>query len=282
MISVLIIDTHAHIYAENELQYPPADGPVRPPSATGTLESLKNLAVENHVAAFCAVQPFSFYRWDNRYLRDLSDQHREGLAGVCMLDPEDPDSPLLLESYVKQCHVRGLRSYPIADRSLNRPGMRALWGKAAELGITVSACVSADRIGELAAMVSSFPGLPVVIDHCLITHAMEDLPAILEGFLGLTRFPNVYAKLSFLPLGSSEDYPYRDMHEPCKRIIAAFGPERCVWGNTFPCELWSRKSTYSQNLRLFTTELDLSDAAKAFILGETANRLWFNGSFAAL
>ena len=277
---MLIIDTHAHIYAWDELRYPPAESPVRPPFATGTLESFKNLAVENHVSRCCAVQPFSFYRWDNRYLWDLSDQHRERVAGVCTLNPDDPDSPLLLESCVRRFGVRGLRSYAAADGNLKHSGVRTLWCKALEMGIAVSACVSADKIDELVAMVSSFPALPVVVDHCLITKPTQDLPAILKVFLCLARFPNVYAKLSFLPLGSAEDYPYRDMHEPCKRIIAAFGPERCVWGNTFPCELWSPKSTYSQNLQIFTTELGLSEAAKTCILGRTANRLWFKGNLA--
>ena len=27
------------------------------------------------------------------------------------------------------------------------------------------------------------------------------------------------------------------MHEPCRKIIAAYTPDRCVWGSDFPCEL---------------------------------------------
>ena len=34
---MLIIDTHAHIYAEDEKRYPPIDKPLRPPGLKGTL-----------------------------------------------------------------------------------------------------------------------------------------------------------------------------------------------------------------------------------------------------
>jgi L-fuconolactonase len=278
---VLVVDTHAHIYADEELEYPSTSNPVRPPPEAGSLETLERLARENHISALCAVQPFSFYRWDNRYLCDLSDRHREVIAGICLLDPDDLESPLLLESYVKLFGIRGLRSYPASDGRLDHEGVRTLWRKAAELGITVNACVGVDKVDELATMIFNHPRLPVVIDHCMIMKPVREWAATLQSILKLARFPNVYAKLSFLPLGSEEPYPYRDMHELCIRIIAAFGPDRCVWGNAFPCQLWSPKSSYAQNLRLFTDELGLSEGAKTCILGHTANRLWFNSRLCA-
>lgn len=274
---MLIIDAHAHVYAEDDLHYPPRVDPLRPPPATGTLNSLMSLAEENGVSGFCAVQPLSFYRFDNHFLCDVSKAHRDSIAGVCLLDPGDSRSSQLLESYVTEFGIRGLRSYADSGTRLDHPGVRALWRKAEDLGIVVIVFVDPDGIDDLGVMISNFPHLPIVVDHCLIANQNADLARILKGFLDFSRFPNVYAKLSFLPLGSMEQYPYRDMHEPCRRIIAAFGPERCVWGNTFPCQLWSPKSTYSQNLQIFTRELDLGDAAKACILGQTANRLWFDG-----
>jgi len=34
---MLIIDTHAHIYSDDEKRYPPIDKPLRPPGIKGTL-----------------------------------------------------------------------------------------------------------------------------------------------------------------------------------------------------------------------------------------------------
>ncbi|HYM13924.1 MAG TPA: amidohydrolase family protein, partial [Bryobacterales bacterium] len=70
-------------------------------------------------------------------------------------------------------------------------------------------------------------------------------------------------------------YPCRDMHQTCLQVIEAFGPQRCVWGSDFPCELWTPRVTYAQGLRIFTHDLPLKDEARQAILGETARRLWF-------
>lgn len=274
----LIIDTHAHVCAEDELQYPSVPTPKRPPSGTGSLTKLNALARESGVSRVCAIQPFSLYGWDNRYVCSLASTHPTCIAGICLLNPDDPESPQMLERYVSQFGICGLRSYAAANGRLDDPGVRALWEKAQELRIVVNVSVGVEKIDELAGAIASLPDLPLVIDHCLMTQPTSELPNIVKDFLRLARFQNAYAKLNFLPLASAEEYPYRDMHEPCRRIIAEYGAERCVWGNSFPCELWSPKSSYQQNLRLFTNELGLGDAAKACILGQTANRLWFKGS----
>ncbi|MCH7726599.1 MAG: amidohydrolase family protein, partial [Planctomycetes bacterium] len=85
----------------------------------------------------------------------------------------------------------------------------------------------------------------------------------------------VHAKLTFIPTGTAEPYPCRDMHDACRAIIDAFGPERSVWGSDFPCELWCPKVTYAQHLQIFTRELGLDEKTKKSVLGETAHRLWF-------
>jgi predicted TIM-barrel fold metal-dependent hydrolase len=65
------------------------------------------------------------------------------------------------------------------------------------------------------------------------------------------------------------------MHSACRAVIDAFGPARCVWGSNFPCELWCPRITYVQHLRIFTDELGLDRPAMKAILGETAQRLWW-------
>jgi len=272
---MLIIDSHAHIYAEDDVRYPSIDKPIRPPGKSGTVGTLEALAKKNHVAGICIVQPGTFYRWDNRFICDVSKGRPKDMAGVCALDPDDAYSSELLNGYVTQYGVRGLRSLTASDGHLDHPGVQALWRKAEELGITVNVFVTRDKADELARMLEKFPRLPVVIDHCLIPKPSPDLPTILADMIRLAKFPNAYAKVSFLPLGSVEEYPFRDMHEPCRRIIAAYSPERCVWGSSFPCELWTPKSNYAQNLRLFTHEMRLANAAKENILGRTAQILWF-------
>jgi predicted TIM-barrel fold metal-dependent hydrolase len=272
---VLIIDAHAHVYSGDDIQYPTISSPIRPPGKSGLLSTFEAIAGENRVAGACIVQTLSVYGWDNHLLCDVSKAYPKHIAGVCSLDPENSKSPALLREYVENWGVRGLRSYPASNGRLDHPGVEGLWRHAEALKIVVNVSVTRDSTDDLARMLERFPNQPVVIDHCLIPRPGPDPAGAVNDMTRLAKYPNAYAKLNFLPVGSAEEYPFRDMHEPCNRIIAAYGPNRCIWGNCYPCELWSPKSTYTQNLRLFTDELGLSEGVKTCILGETANRLWF-------
>lgn len=272
---MLIIDTHAHIYSPEENRYPPIDKPLRPPAGKGSLEHLRRESQAHGVTAVCAIQTSTFYRFDNRYICDSSKAHREWVAGVCTLDPDDPHSPGLLAQYVREYGLRGMRSIPAGDGRLNHPGVRALWKAALDVGIVINVLINRDKASQADAMLRDLPRLRVVLDHCLNLKAGPDLEATLAEVLRLARHKNLHAKLTFVPTGSGAGYPCADMHAACLKVIDAFGPERCVWGSDFPCELWTPKVTYAEHLRIFTEALPLKEEARKAILGETARRLWF-------
>jgi predicted TIM-barrel fold metal-dependent hydrolase len=269
-----VIDGHAHIYSEDEAAYPTIENPYRPPRGTGTVAHLLREMKANGVHRATAIQASTFYRWDNRFLADSSRQHGDVLVGVCTLNPDDPGSPGLLERYVRESNVRGMRSLPARDGRLDDPGVNALWATAARLGIVLNVLIDRDRSDELEVLARRHRSLRVVIDHCLNLKAGPGAEPTIKALERLARLPNLHAKLTFLPTGSAEGYPCRDLHEACHRVLAAFSPGRCVWGSDFPCELWCPKVSYAQHLRIFTHELGLGDEAKAAILGGTARRLW--------
>jgi L-fuconolactonase len=274
---MLIIDTHAHIYSPDEKRYPPIDKPLRPPGGKGSIEDLRRESQANGVKAVCAIQTSTFYRFDNRYICDSSRAHREWVAGVCTLDPDDAHSPGLLKQFVRDFDIRGMRSIPAKDGQLNHDGVRAVWKMGLEQGIVINLLIDRDKAPEADLLLKEFSGLRVVLDHCLNLKAGPGLQATLADVLSLSQHKNLYAKLTFVPTGSVTGYPCADMHEACLKIINAFGPERCVWGSDFPCELWTPKVTYADHLKIFTEALPLKDTARAQILGETARRLWFPG-----
>jgi predicted TIM-barrel fold metal-dependent hydrolase len=274
---MLILDTHAHIYAEDERRYPPKDKPYRPPGTTGSVPNLGRVTKANGVKGVCIVQATTFYGWDNSFICDTALTTQKWTAAVCTLDPDDPHSPGLIEHFVKKYGIRALRSYPAKDGKLDNPGVAALWKRCGELGIVVNVLCNRDNEDAFGRMLEKFSRQPVVIDHCLNLKAGPDQNQILASMLNLARRPNAHAKLSFMATGSAEPYPFRDMHEPCRKIINAYTPDRCIWGSDFPCELWTPKATYAQNLRLFTDELRLTQEAKESILGKTAQKLYFRG-----
>ena len=274
---MLIIDTHAHIYSPDEKRYPPIDKPLRPPGGKGSLEDLQRESRTNGVKAVCAIQTSTFYRFDNRYICDSARGHRDWIAGVCTLDPDDPHSPGLLQQFVRDFSIRGMRSIPAKNGQLNHAGVRALWKTGLEQGIVINLLIDRNKAPEAEVLLKEFSGLKVVLDHCLNLKAGPDFQAILTDVLRLSQHKNLHAKLTFLPTGSTTGYPCSDMHAACLKIIDAFGPERCVWGSDFPCELWTPKVTYAEHLKIFAEALPLKDSARAQILGETARRLWFPG-----
>jgi predicted TIM-barrel fold metal-dependent hydrolase len=272
---MLIIDCHAHIYGADEKKYPTIDKPYRPPNGTGTLDHLRREMKAAQVQFVTAIQTSTFYRWDNRFTADSARANSDWMAGVCTLDPDDSHSPGVLEAYVRESNIRGMRSIPAADGRLDHPGVVKLWETALRLGIVINALGNRDNCDQLSELLERFPKLRVVLDHCLNIKVGPDLDAIVADTVKLARHPNLHAKLTFIPTGSAEPYPCRDLHDACRSVIAAFGPDRCVWGSDFPCELWCPKVTYGQHLKIFTHDLGLDERTQEAILGKTAQRLWF-------
>lgn len=273
-----IVDTHAHIYSEDEAVYPMIDKPLRPPKGTGNLEHLKRQISSSGVKKVVLVHTSTAYRWDNHLVADVCRDNADFVVGVCTLNPEDPTSVDILERYVNWYNIRGLRLYSNQEVSppFGHEGHVKLWQKAAELGVVICALINPQHCIELSSMLSRFPEVRVVLDHCANLKA-SDFPNSenLGKVLAISKYANIYPKLSFLVTGSNEDYPCRDAHGIAKKIMAEFGAERCMWGSDFPCELWIPKVTYAQHLKIFTDELGLSLAEKRAILETTPMKLWF-------
>lgn len=271
------IDAHAHVYSSDDGRYPTIESPVRPPGVSGSFASLKRLADANDVSRMCVVQPSSFYGWDNRFICGLALAEPCSAAAICTLNPDDRSSPALVARLMKQYGIRGIRSLPASDGRIDHPGVRDLWRACTDSDITVNVFIKRDRAHELTCLLDDFPGVRCVIDHCLLLAAEPAVEETLTAMLGLAQYPNAFAKLSSLSSGDTADYPYSRLHQPYRRIIDAYTPSRCVWGSNFPCELWTPRSTYRQNLELFTLELGLGAQAQEEIFWNTPSRLWFEG-----
>ncbi len=271
----LIVDCHAHLYGEDESKYPTRENPNRPPEGLGTLDHLKRDMKANGVSHVTVVQPSSYYRWDNRFTADTTRDNSDFIAGVVTLDPDNPYSPEMLEYYVSQYNVRGMRSVAAKSGSFDDPGVKKLWATAERLGIVVNPQTKYHSRKEIEALAKRYPNLPVVLDHCMGLKLGDTYDVTLRACLDLARLPNLHAKLTLIPLGTKQPYPCHDMHDTCKRLIDAFTPQRCVWGSHFPTALFQPNVSYAQHLKLFTHELGLDESSKKAILGETAQGLWF-------
>jgi len=272
------VDTHAHIYHPDETAYPMKPNPLRPPEATGAVARLQREMRLAGVKRTVLVQTGSAYGWDNRLLADTALENRQWAVGVCTLDPASPDSPGELERLASGFNVRGLRleSTRTSSSVFYHPGAVLLGKAARQLNVVICAHIRAQFLGQLAEFLGHFPEVSVVLDHAAYPKAAEgDASETVEGVVALARFRNLHVKLTFAVTGSEEGYPFQDSHPIVRRMIEAFGPDRCMWGSDFPCELWLKKATYRQHLALFTEELGLSAGERQAILAETPMRVWF-------
>ena len=275
---MVIVDTHAHIYDTDETLYPKRDNPLRPPEGTGGIEHLKREMAEHGIAKTVLVQTGSAYGWDNRLSGDVARDNASDMVGVCTLDPAFEGSVAEYERLVRECNVRGLRIEPTKTDNpvYDHPGADTLWQKVRELNGVVCAHIQASFLDELAQLLKRYPDVPVVLDHAAYPKAAGGVDSeVVNGVVQLAQFANLNVKLTFVVTGSDQAYPFADMHGIVRRIVDAFGADRCMWGSDFPCELWLKKSTYAQHLNLFREEIELSDGEREAILGGTAMWVWF-------
>jgi L-fuconolactonase len=262
---VTVVDAHVHVWDPGLVA-----GELGPP---GSAERMLGALDEAGIDAAVLVQP-SVHVSDHRYLLAAVDRAPDRLVAVVLLEPEEAGAIARLPA---DWRIRGVRAPLIRSG----PGWVAsvgdeLWTRARAESWVVGAFARSDQLAELEPLLERFPDVPVGIDHI----ARLDLAA--EGrrdealglVLALARYPNVHVKLSALAVLSREAPPYRDVHDEVRRVVAAFGPQRTIWGSDYPNILAA--APYAQSLAAAREALaDLTPDEQAKVFGRTAWRLYF-------
>jgi predicted TIM-barrel fold metal-dependent hydrolase len=276
----MIIDSHTHLSAGDERRYPvphvefpPGSGVVYGPTTPATAELFRSELGAAGVDRGVTISPY-FYLWDNSYTIDAVREHGEWLAGVVLTDPRDPRSGDALKRLAAE-GASGLRihGYKWHRMPYDDPISEPLWRAAADLDLTFDACIDLDEYPNLERRIQQFPSLRIILDHCGYVTPPYPETLSLDPVLALARYPNVFAKVTFLPAATREPWPYRSGHGLVRRVIDAFGPERCMWAGGFPTQ-YHPDVSYVQSVDLFRTEIELSAQEREWILGKTAAGLW--------
>jgi predicted TIM-barrel fold metal-dependent hydrolase len=273
----MIIDPHVHVW-KNDPKYPWAKETTRPPDEDALPETLLAQMKANGVDKTVLVQVI-YYRWDNRYTRDVMRQYPDKFMGVCRVNPESPASPDDLSRLVKEDGFHGVRLSPGAGPEgdwIRGDLMHPLWRRTAELRVPMLILAPITRMPDIAQLCDKHPNMDVCIDH--MADCPADRPDQLPMLLDLARFPRVFVKISHTWNVSKQDYPYRDTHDQVKRIYDAFGRERLMWGTDWP--MVEKKCGYAKALAVVRDEMRFFTAEdKEWILGKTVLKLWpFNAS----
>lgn len=132
-------------------------------------------------------------------------------------------------------------------------------------------------VPKLGAIAESHPRLRMIIDHMGLGTALRGKPLdpAVDDVVKMARLANVAVKVSALPCYVDEAYPFPTLHPLIRRVVDAFGAQRCFWGTDLshlPCP-------YRQAVTLFTEELGfLSATDKEWIMGRGIAE-WLNWRF---
>jgi L-fuconolactonase len=160
-------------------------------------------------------------------------------------------------------------------RDLDDPISTPLWQRAGDLRLTVDINTSHPEYGAVENRIREFPDTRFILDHCgYVSADLAPKENTVAPAVAMARYPNVYAKLTFLPLASKEAFPFRDVHGMVRELVDAFGPGRCLFGTNFPQAQYSPHVSYGQIVELFAEAIDLSPNEREWILGGTAAGLW--------
>jgi predicted TIM-barrel fold metal-dependent hydrolase len=272
---MLIIDAQIHAYERV--------GPGEPArSGTGLGEASGQVVVDRMNAAgidgAILVSPFWRYGYDDRYAMDVVARWPGRFALVSPVDAGRPDIGDFIAAWRKQPGTVGLRllhtEIDIAAITSARyaPMFRAL--QALKVPLCVFAPGHLTSIGELA---RRYPDLSLVVDH-LGLEVWDTFPPPpwrfdrIADVVSLASCPNISIKITGAPSLSASVYPYPDIWPVIGQILAAFGPERAMWGSD-----WTRTEpalSLADSIGVFLGTAWLSPDDRAQLMGGTAQRVF--------
>jgi predicted TIM-barrel fold metal-dependent hydrolase len=274
------IDAHSHLWSPDVERWPLANKQTRtdlkPPSFTP--EELLKLAEPEGVGRAVLIQHHTYHGFDNRYLLDCAKQFAGRFVVVGMLDDTQPHTDARLKELLP-LGMRGLRITPRirGEKWLDGPGMAALWKLGAETGQAMCCLIDAKDLPAVNAMCAAHPQTPVVIDHFArigVDGTIKD--ADVAALCELARHKRVSVKISaYYALGKKQP-PYDDLVPLIRRVLDAFGVERCMWASDSPYQV-QPPHTYAASIVLVRDRLSgLSAGDKEWLLTKTAERVYFS------
>jgi predicted TIM-barrel fold metal-dependent hydrolase len=273
---LLTIDAQVHAYERNH--------PGRP--WVGTLTGPAEVTGDQMVAAMDAVgvdgailvSPFSMYRYDASYAKQVYAAHPGRFGLVKPVDPTDPAVAETIAEWAASEGAVGIRVF-LRDNASTDPADPAI-NRVLALAATHSLAVNlacTGRLDQAAGLAARNPDTQLVIDHLGLPQPQVP-PAPAEPFgalpqlLALAVRQNVAVKISGACTLSHEGFPYRDIWDPLGRIFDAFGFNRCMWGTD-----WTRAVnllSYEQGVEAFRVTDRLSESEKTALMGETLSKIY--------
>jgi predicted TIM-barrel fold metal-dependent hydrolase len=283
------VDAHSHLWSTERTRYPlrpgASEAAVVPKGFTpGEFFSHARPEGVNRVVVIGHTVHFGF---DATYMTDLLKARPGEIAVQAYLDHSDPNVTARMAELKRQ----GVKAFRL--RLLDpwqsffpdsHPIMKAYQFAAAQQRV-ICPLTNPDWLPQLDRLSETFPATTVVIDHFarIGIDGFGKVPPVpgtirpedVANLVKLARHPGIHVKLSaFYALGRRTP-PYEDMLPLIKELVAAFGPERLMWGSDCPYQLAS-PHTYRASIAVIRDRVDgVSEEDREWLLRKTAERVFF-------
>ncbi|ARP85272.1 amidohydrolase family protein [Bordetella genomosp. 9] len=261
----LAVDTHAHVFLRG---LPMQDRRRYTPDHDATLDDYLGHLDRHGLTHGVLVQP-SFLGTDNRFLLQALAQARGRLRGVVVIEPGISPEEL---RRLHQAGVRGIRLnlFGLPTPELAGAEWQSLLTALRALDWHVEVHAPAGRLREsLDVLIPS--GCRVVVDHFGRPDGVED--AGFHYLLQQASSGRIWVKLSAAYRIWPQDGRDAQARQAATRLLAAYGPERLLWGSDWPHTENQYHADYASAWRGLAAWVE-DDRARRIILADTPSALF--------
>jgi predicted TIM-barrel fold metal-dependent hydrolase len=266
---MLIIDSQVHIWAPETAEKPYATENASKPhrqAPLGQEELLREM--DGAGVQRCVLVPPTWEADRNDTSLEAARLHPDRFRVMGKLAIHKPESRARMATWMTQTHMLGVRL--VFNQESTRKWLVDgtadwFWDAAERHDVPVMAFAPND-VPKLFEVAERHPGLRMIVDHMGLSSTLRGKslePAVTE-VIKFARLKNVAVKVSALPCYTDESYPFPTLQPLVRRVVDAFGPERCFWGTDLshlPCP-------YKQVVTLFTEEMkSLTSTELEWIMG---------------
>ncbi len=240
----LIVDAHVHVWTSDFKRYPLADG-FEPKNLWVPSFSAERLLKEAHQSGVGKINliQMTWYGLDHSYILDVIANDPKHFVGTGIIPAvtdvalASPDRTMvaLSKKGVYAFRVRGGSSRPPlggGPQWMDHPGFDKMFKAGADHNLALSFLMGPRDLAEIDRMCRRFPETPVILDHLAGVYEGSSEEEV-TSLLRMAGHKRVMMKVgAFYGRGSTP--PYRSLLPLIQRVVAAFGPERCMWESDAP------------------------------------------------
>ena len=287
-----LVDAHVHVHSPDTESYPLAPGFTKDdfwyPSMTP--DDYARYGRRYGTVRANLVQP-TWYGLDHTYIIDCIARAPDQYVGTGIvpvmsdvaLPPPDKAMLSLSERGIRAFRIRGgsaRADFGMGARWMDAPGYDAMFETATNHGLVLSFLIGPDDLPEIDRMCSLYPETRVVIDHVAGIRVHDGrFPADqVDTLCRLAHHRNVTVKLGPFHVLSEQLPPFFDLLPLLRRVIDAFGPDRCMWETDVggPVPMSEPEEVFAASVELVLKHADfLSDGDRVWVLYGTAERVLF-------